>query len=213
MTISQFLGQSASLLVDSSLFATTAILSTPTAFGISSTNASALATSASLVSARYDDVVAAKLAYEAAVKAQQMQREAFGTLFTTLLNQSYANPAVTDVSLISIGLDARSSRQARPVRQPLNLKVVPNENGFINASWKRNQNTSATTFNLEMLSSEGEWELIWAGARIRIELSGFTPGETQSFRVVATKGGETSLPSNIWTIYPDGGALGFRVAA
>ncbi|MBL8047635.1 MAG: fibronectin type III domain-containing protein [Chthonomonas sp.] len=213
MNLSSFVTQADAPLVSSAEFAANTIGAAPGIFGLTAGGASAINTASALLSTRYDEYLAAKSAFDSAVKAKASARDNFANVFTTYLQQSYANPAVTDAALASIGLDSRPSRTVRPVRQPLELVVTPSTNGYIAAKWKRNQNTTATTFVLEQLSADNQWEVIWVGTRIRVELTGFTPGVRETFRVYATKADQNSAPSNTYTIYENGGNGEIQLAA
>lgn len=213
MTISEFIALPDALLVDALNNASTVIFATPANYAISSTNATALGTKTAEFQAKFDEVYTAKLAYESAVKAKALAREAVTTLFSTLLTQSVNTPTVTDANLALININARQPRTVRPLRQPLSLVVAPRATGLIEATWKRNQNSAATVFVLQQLSSENEWETVWQGTRIRAVLEGYAPGVPVTFRVVATKSDEFSEPSATYTIYGVGGDTALRVAA
>lgn len=213
MTISEFISLPDALLVDAMNNASTVIFATPANYAISTTNATALGTRAAEFQSKFDEVYTAKLAYESAVRAKAVARESLTTFFSTLLTQSVNTPTVTDANLALINISARQPRTVRPLRQPLNLVVAPRPTGVIEASWKRNQNSAATVFVLQQLSSENEWETVWQGTRIRAVLEGYAAGVPVTFRVIATKSDEFSEPSATFTIYGAGGDGTLRIAA
>lgn len=213
MKLTKYLSQRDTELAKAADSATTTIAGAPAVFGLTTTEANGLATRAAAFSAKLDEMKAAKLAYETLIEEKDIARAQLRSQFQSYMAQAYASLTVSDPAFVSIGLDPREPKQSRPVRIPLNFTVEPFSNGTIVAKWKRNQNTSYTTFRLQQLSEDGVWEEIWSGATLRVELSGFTPGVEQSFRVVAAKGEETSLPSNEAQIYPRNGEEGLRVAA
>lgn len=211
-TVSEWVAQSDPLLVNAANAATTVIAATPANYAMNSTNATLLATRATAFSGAFDALEEAKAAYDAAIKAKQIARESFTTLFTDLLTASVATPSVTEPNLALIGLLKRTPRSVRPLRQPLSFAITPTATGLLECKWKRNQNTNATVFVIQQII-DGEWEQMWSGTRIRAVLAGYPQGVPATFRVIATKSDEESEPSLTVTVYGAGGEGALRVAA
>ncbi|MCE9560077.1 MAG: fibronectin type III domain-containing protein [Armatimonadetes bacterium] len=194
--------------------ATTAILASPTTYGLVSGNATQLNTTMTAYVDALDSLDTVELAYRAAVAAKNDARLVAEQTFTKWLLVSYAAPTVTNEALTGIGLDAKTTGSTpRPLTIPLNLTAAPRETGFVNLKWKRNGNTNNTVFLVEAQIEDGAWELVASTNGSKVELSGYEPGVQVSFRVVAQKSGEQSEPSNVFVIYRNGGNMNLELAA
>jgi hypothetical protein len=106
--------------------------------------------------------------------------------------------------LSAIGLDPRSTTRTRrlPI-VPTGFAAVPAVDGTVKLTWNRNGNVSGTSFLIEQKVGT-TWTFISSTTSTKITLSGYTPGTTSTFRVIATRLQMSSPASNEFTIYPNG---------
>jgi len=213
MKLTAFLLQRNLDLATSGMVAAATIDGSPTTYGLTAANATQIVTTMTAFDNANSVADAAELAYREAVTARNTAREAAVAAFGKWLRLAYANPVVLDSSFAAIGLDARDAGPTpRPVTVPLNLEAVPNQDGTVKLKWRRNGNTSSTTFSLEAMVEDSAWEIVGATNLAKIELTNYAPGTQVTFRVQAIKGADFSDYSNLVTIYMEGGSS-LRLAA
>lgn len=146
-----------------------------------------------------------KAAYHAAIQAKAVSKHGLVGSIAAIAKTVYANPAVTDTMLAAIGLAPRPSTRTRhdPLT-PTMFIATPSVDGNVAMQWNKNGNVAFTTYLIEQLGANG-WFFVKSVSGSRALLSGYAPGTTVSFRVVAWRVGVSSAPSNVSTIYPAGG--------
>ena len=213
-TISQYTELNDLLLSKEMTFTSDAIAVTPTKYGLTAANSTAIATVVSLFDTSVQNLVAAEAAYRAAVQAKNTARLNLTEKMRDFLPICYANMDVSNEELAEILLAPRTPRAnfIAPT-QVESFQATALSNGIVKFKWSRSGNTSSTIFQLEEQDANGDWQLVWSGSRIRCELSGYTPGVEAAFRVVATKGDSFSQPSSVAVIYNNSSGNGLRLAA
>ena len=213
-TITSFIAQPELSLAERATNMTSTISASPATFGLSAPIASSMSNAAAAFEAAVAAAREAELAYREAVQAKKAAREALETRLTTYLPMTLANPTVTNGDLASIYLEPRTPRRAFvSPDQPEEFEVSAQSNGFSKFKWSRGENTTNTIYTLQQKTRDGDWTNVWSGTRSRVELAGYAPGVEVLFRVIATKGRETSEHSAVQVIYPVGGNLRSRRAA
>lgn len=191
------------------------ITGAPATFGLSAPQAASMTNAAEILVDANLGVIAAKNALLTARNAQTEAHQTLISTFNTLLNLSYADPAVSDSTLNSIGLDSRTTTRTPIVpQQPQSLEVVPNADGTVAVSWEAGENKYGVVYELQAGSTDStEWTTVASVTRRNVVLSGFAPGVTRWFRVRATKNGIASEFSFTEGIYVPAPGLGFQIAA
>lgn len=153
-----------------------------------------------------DDIFQAmRLEFEkrSAVEKKNSSRSEVVFAINTIARKVYANPAVDDEMLSSIGLAVRPNYRTRthPVA-PTPLVALPQgDGGVVLLRWKRNGNSEHTIFTIWARGVAEPDRIVGSTKATKMKLEGFTPGVTQYFHVTATVNGETSSRSNTGSIY------------
>ena len=130
------------------------------------------------------------------------QRAVSEGVLRELCQMILANPSVSSGLKSQLGLNVTPTPYG-PVPVPTEFSALAMSNGGVSFLWNRNGNPSTTTFALEAkYGTSSEWVLVTNTTKTRLTLGGFTPGDQVTFRVTASRGGETSLPSTEVLIYP-----------
>ena len=96
---------------------------------------------------------------------------------------------------------------------PTEFLCVADGDGNISMKWRRNGNTSATSFVIEWRgSASAPWTQIGATTRAKFSWQS-TPGEYAAFRVRATKKGQSSAASNQFVVWNGQPNASLRIAA
>ena len=95
---------------------------------------------------------------------------------------------------------------------PLEFSATPTATGSVNFRWKRNGNTNSTVFTVEANSGDG-WIQVASTSKVRLTLTGYTPGIAVNFRVRASRNNQTTAPSNESGIYGEGFGSSLQIAA
>ena len=145
-----------------------------------------------------------KAAYRSSVQTRDLDDKTLMENVAGLAKTLYANPAITDAMLVAIGLEPRPSTRTKhlPI-VPTEFAAVPAVDGTVKLTWKRNGNVSGTSFLIEQKIGS-TWTFICSTTTTKLTLTGYTPGATSTFRVIATRLQMSSPASNEFTIYPNG---------
>lgn len=186
----------------------------PTTYALTAGISTELSSAYSQYDTALQAVLLAELNYKAAVQAKDLKRKALADKFSDYLPICYATQTVTNDELAQLGLKPRVPRSGTlPPQIPMDLVASIITGGVVQLKWKRNGNTSTTTFVVQKKVEDGAWENAWIGSRSKVELTGYAPGVMVTFRVYAVKADEQSVPSNVAVIYDDGGAGELPIAA
>ena len=140
--------------------------------------------------------VAAKAAEKAATVTKAAKRDGVVAALNTIATAVYANPAVTDTMLASLGFPARRSGPAprRVPTEPTGLSAEPFANGTVKLKWNRNGNKPGILFVIETSEDGLAWTMIRSTTRSSFAVEGFAPGVPAWFRITATTSTAASLP-------------------
>lgn len=183
----------------------TAANSTPTAYGLTTLQITALGDLLTEVDAK----IAADVNAHAAAKAATTDKvESLGVLANTLCEFAkiiYAHPGITDTQIETAGFAIPQKPAKRTPKEPTNLNAVPTPSGDVNLSWKRNGNTKGIMFTVEQAPEmDGPWSNVVTTTASKVTLKGYTPGVSKFFRVTASTRGLFSTPSLAAVIYANG---------
>ena len=178
-------------------------------YGVSLPTITAVETAADALDADVTDVTAKIAALRAAYEGKSFDRGTLIRSLTTVGNVIYNNQNVTDELIAAAGFAVHDTNGSTVIpQQPLELLADPFANGTVNLKWKRNGNPPGVSFLIESRGATGDWEFVASTSKAKLTVTGFAPGATQWFRVVATKNDLTSLPSNEAPIYASGSGEG-----
>lgn len=154
--------------------------------------------------ASLDELAAAKAAYEAAVITKDTKRAEMIDTNRVFVGQFQNNPLipVEVFELLDIPEKAKPGPRSAPV-SPSSLVAVANADSSVILSWDTTGNSASTTYTIQASEGAG-WSNVWSGTRKRVKLTGYTPGVTVLFRVIAIRNNTESLPSNTAGIYQSG---------
>lgn len=186
----------------------------PTTYGATAAQVTALTTANTTFGTDLTNTEAAKEAYKAAVRTQEDDRAVLVNNVALLARQMYNKSGITDAQVAATGLAVRDHTRTNIMpTQPTNLLATPYADGSVDLKWTKN-NPYGVTFFIEASIDGGAWTQVFATKRGSIKLYGFTPGTPTSFRIKAENRGVVSAASNESEIYPQGAQASFlQVAA
>jgi hypothetical protein len=120
------------------------------------------------------------------------------------------HPGVPDSLKLQLGINAGSgARTNTPPVTPETLVAKPNANGTNALKWQKmgnKQNTSFVVFAKPITSLAGaqtdtDWEMVGTTTKAAFAHKGVTPGESMAYKVLATRAGNSSDPSEPATVY------------
>ena len=151
---------------------------------------------------------------KSAVAAKDEDREVVLAGITTIAAKLYANPAVTDKMLTQAGFAERPVYGSRTTpKQPTGLVANAFSDGNVSLKWNRNGSSRSAIFTVWATDSTGAWDVVTSTTKTKITVSGFTPGQFATFKVVSSVNNLTSAPSNLASIYEVGGTTALSIAA
>lgn len=172
------------------------VSATPTAYGLTAAQASALDVAVTNFLDAKTAVEDKRSEYRAAVEEQNQFRDELVTLMSQYTSIIYKNPSVTPAMIALLGLEPRDTSPTPSVPfTPTSFEATPFADGSVNFSWNRNGNSRNTNFVIEQKNPGGEWSVLTTTTKTKISLFGFNPGEEKWFRVYATVNGQVSAPS------------------
>lgn len=182
-----------------------------TTYGVSTAQIAALATGDTDLAAAITAVVAAKAAYHSAIQARDAKQDECLSAMVSIAKTVYANSAVTPTMIAALGLQPHSTSRTRITpATPTELTATPSPDGTVLLKWNRNANPSGVNFLIETQTGTGDWTFLQDTGAARVQISGYTPGVSVSFRVTASKNGlmsAASLPTVIYSSAPSLPAL------
>ncbi|MEQ1821113.1 MAG: hypothetical protein ABL949_01245 [Fimbriimonadaceae bacterium] len=174
----------------------------PSTFGASAGQLTALLASAASVGTDAATAAAAKNAAKVAFDNLAASRKALNANIAILAKQMYAKP-LSDAQVQSTGLQPRDKGRTphNPITPTL-FVATPNADGSVVFAWNRSGNTSGAVFVIEASVEGGPWNAVFSTKRTKVSVSGFAPGVETATRVRATNRGLASQPSFEQVIYP-----------
>lgn len=157
--------------------------------------------------------VAAEFAAKNATVAKNAAKQAWLDSAKAYNNEWQLSPLVTETIKSKMQLPVRTGPGSitAPVT-PTDVIVTPNANGTVDVKWKRNGNSSATTFIIEQQSGS-TWSGVFAATTTKAHMSGFAPGVPATFRIRAVKGQMSSAPTPTFSIYSGEEGMALKIAA
>ncbi|MCE9557997.1 MAG: fibronectin type III domain-containing protein [Armatimonadetes bacterium] len=185
-----------------------------TKYGLSPAQASALNTTATAFAADLTNVLTTHDAYTAAVKQKDADRKDLLNAVKAIQALVFSKPGLTAADIAAAGFVPHDTSPTSVVPvMPTNFVANPLANGTVNCSWKRAGNKPAVTFVVEASTDGSNWSVVSLGNKTKVTLTGYTPGNTVNFRVVAARGELRSPASNVSTIYGEGSSSTLQIAA
>lgn len=139
---------------------------------------------------------------EAAVEQKNISRDQLEELIRRYAKQFRGMSTVSDALLAQMNLAPKSPvRTKSSPKQPLQLQAFPDTVGFVKLKWKGNGNTGVNYWVQWFNGQTNEWSTVTTSAGLKATLSGFPLGEEATFRVLAFKRGQQSIPSESVTIF------------
>lgn len=128
----------------------------------------------------------------------------------------YADPAVNDTLLNKAGFSPRPVYGTKTTPKVVtNVSSQAFANGSVTLKWGRNGNSTSTLFTIWAKGSTGSYAAVATTNKVKITMTGFTPGVYKQFYVTSMVNGQTSLPSAETAIYGSGGSgeVNLQIAA
>lgn len=215
MTLTAFRKLASDPLANTATAMAATISVTPANFGLSAGQATAMVDAADVLTSANADLLAAKNALLTAQNTMESARANLLDVFTSNLKLSYADPAVSDANLNSIGLNSRNTSRSDIIpQQPTDLLATPAVDGTVSLNWQPNGNKYSVVYEVQAADLDGtNWTTIAAVTRRNITVNGFAPGQIRWFRVRATKGSRASEYSLTAGIYLPAPGISFLQAA
>jgi hypothetical protein len=189
-------------------------LGTQTKYGLTPAQASALNTTAIAFSGDLTSVLTTHDAYTAAVRQKDADRRDLLNAVKTIQALVFSKPGLTAADIAAAGFAPHDSGSTAVVPvMPTDFVANPFANGTVSCSWKRAGNKPSVTFVVEASTDGSNWTVVSLGNKTKVTLTGYTPGNTVSFRVVAARGELRSPASNVSTIYGEGSSAPLQIAA
>lgn len=179
-----------------------ATTSSPTSFGLTAGQLTALTAAADVVNSAITDYEAAKANCQSAKEFRASAANQLIDQIAVIARAVYAKQGLTNAQIASTGLAVHDNYPSPgQVAEPTNLLAKPQVNGYVNLKWNRNGNKSGTTFMLQTSTDSETWSTIYATTKAKATVSFFAPGEQAFFRVIAQRNDEISAPSEAVGIY------------
>lgn len=203
ITLTQFRRLNTEALASTATFIAAGITASPTTFGLNTGQATVLSDAAEVLATYITDLQAALAVVDSLRIGQEAAKQTVIDEFSSLLNLSYADPAVSDVSLGGLGLAPRNNGRSTVVPvQPTDLIATPRVDGTVKLVWDGTGNKYGVMFEVQAGSIDAtEWVTVASTTRRNIIVSGFTPGQIRWFKVRASKNGVFSEWSLVEGIY------------
>jgi hypothetical protein len=157
---------------------------------------------------------AAKLAADNALATKNHQKQLSKATISKFAKIFRSKKSISDGLLAELMLPPHNPpRTKTPPTTPMNLVANATGQGLIKLQWKRNGNTSFTTFQIEYRTApSGPWTILDTTTRVRYTYQA-VPGVTIAFRVRAKRHGLTSAASAPFVVWPQDGSQEFQLEA
>jgi len=119
----------------------------------------------------------------------------------------YADPDVDDTLLNKAGFSPRPVYGTKTTpKMVTNVTSEAFANGSVTLKWSRSGNSSSALFTIWARGTTGNYVQVGTTNKVKLTLTGFTPGVFKQFYVTSTVNNQTSLPSAETAIYGSGGS-------
>lgn len=135
--------------------------------------------------------------------------------FRSAVRQIQGNPAITNAQKAEAGLPVHSTSHAPvPSYTPTALVATADVLGNVLLKWNTGANKQGTIYQIQSApDASGPWTVVESTQRKSFKLSDQPVGETQWFRILATRPRSSSMPSTPVSIWNLGGSVELKVAA
>lgn len=158
------------------------------------------------------NVTATKATAKAAVTSKNTAKSTISSTVRTYAKQFKADPSIPAAVLSELGIVANTGNG--PVVTVSSLTVIGCDDGVNKLKWDRNGNASGTLFIIEYkLQGQANWGIAGAVTKSSFDHVDQEPGQTVYYRVVSTRGGQTSNPTSTVVAYGNTSGPGLSVAA
>ncbi|MCE9558034.1 MAG: hypothetical protein K8R88_03705 [Armatimonadetes bacterium] len=156
---------------------------------------------------------AAKAASDAAYETILTDQRNLVKLMRKYNVRMQASAAINNAKRAEIGIPIPATPSTIEPKTVTGLLATAFENGEVKLKWNRTGNAQGVIFNIEVSDDSVNWDLLTTSTATKIKLSGYTPGEKKTFRIVATRGELIAGPSNLAVIYDGGSGVSLSLAA
>lgn len=189
-------------------------VATPAAYGLTAPQATGLNDAVEDLQAKINGAEAARIAFGNATDEKTTSRSTLLSELGKLTGIVYAYPGITSAALTAAGLAVHSTtKSAKVPATPRMTNATPFATGVVELKWLRGRNQYGITFMIESKSETGNWTTVGSTTATKIRLNGYTPGVPMWFRIVATHGGVTAVPSLPVPIYHEESGVSLSIAA
>jgi hypothetical protein len=185
------------------------------ALGLVAADVTPISTGATSYQTALNAVETAKEALKQAVIAKDTAKKTVTTNLRTTARKLQANPVVTPAQKAALGLTPRTGQRSHvEPSMPDSVLAEGNANGTNLIRWGRSKNPLGTIFVVEVQNPKtGDWHQVGAVSTLRFKHTGQTPGVFQVYRVIATRAGRQSEPSQAASVYGASEPVALRLAA
>lgn len=183
-----------------------------TILGLTAAEVTAIENNASSFDTAWKTSGAAKQAAKEAVAQKDTVRRNVVSAARALAREFKTNPAVTPAIQAALGITTTTPPIA--VTPVTDVIGVGQSNGVNQLSWNRNGNRSGTTFVVEYrIGNAGDWNFAGVTTRSKFSHTGQTPGQEVWYRIISSRAGVNSVPSDPEAVYGGSGSTELRIAA
>lgn len=194
----------------------TVCIANATTLGLKTADLAEIAAAATGFNTNLNAWVASRSAANNAKDVKDTQKSTSKNVVSKWAKNFRANPAVPDALLSQLMLPPHKTPGSKtPPTTPLDLVANANGQGLVKLTWKRNGNTSGTTFIIETRNSaSAPWAMLDGTTKTKYDYQA-SPGVYIAFRVSAKRGTLTSAPSVPVVLWESGSEAfsGLKVAA
>lgn len=163
--------------------------------------------------AAYEAMVTARAAAEGATQMKDQKREALINAYRPFVGEFQSNPLIPEDVYAELQIPKRGGGGSRGAAiTPSNVVASASGTGEITIKFDRNGNPQSAIFTIEHQVGSN-WIAVTSGTKTRYKLTGFATGVPAFFRVKATRGNSTSVPSNTVSVWAgEGESFNLNVA-
>lgn len=184
-------------------------------YGVSAPTVAALTAINTALPLAINAQLTARAAEKAATEQKHVKRATMIGVLSDVATAVYANPAVTDEMLFALGFEPRPTGRSQPKAPvaPTGLMLSPRMDGTVKLTWSRNGGAYRTVYRIETSADGVTWSFLDTTTCASYVATGFAPGTSAWFRVVASNRQGRSLPCPCASIYtPVGERVELKVA-
>jgi len=188
------------------------------ALGLVAGDVTPISTGSTALQTAINNADVAKQAYRQAIQAKIAARKTVVTAIRITARKVQSNPAVSPAQKAALGITPRTNARTKhkPIT-PQNVLAVANADGTNEIRWNRSGNVYGVVFMIEARTiADPVWKQVGAVTGVRFKHTDQTPGVAQSYRVLASRNGQISVPSQSAGVYggvPEEAEQPLRMAA